>query len=236
MPAVEKKLSKEALITIFSLLKSFYDDEVFLHFTREYYNSDLDISLTAIESSAVIGNEHAMPHLYKMIEKGQRAQKLAAIKALAVIRAPSSVAALIKFYSVFQEKELRIEILRTLTAIGLDNVKCQELVKSIAADSHSDEELQVAASDGVVALHQIETIKTLIKTAPPKVRKNVIKKSIHLPAEWAAEVFHYSSDMTKNLDFESLGYMLAGCAQCWSTKAISASRCGSSSYSSSSPM
>jgi HEAT repeat protein len=101
MPTAEKKLSKESLITIFTLLKSFYDDEVFLHFTREYYNSDVDISLTAIESSAVIGNEHAVPHLYKIIEKGKTEQKVAAIRALAAIRAPSAVAALVKYFSIF---------------------------------------------------------------------------------------------------------------------------------------
>ena len=215
MPTAEKKLSKESLITIFTLLKSFYDDEVFLHFTREYYNSDVDISLTAIESSAVIGNEHAVPHLYKIIEKGKTEQKIAAIRALAAIRAPSAVAALVKYFSIFPEKEIRVEILRTLTAIGLDNARYQELVKNVVTDPHSDEDLQEAASDGIIALNQLESIKSLIKNAPLKVRKNLIKKSLHLPAEWTGDLFQYSPDMAKTLDSESLGYMLAGYFLCF---------------------
>jgi class 3 adenylate cyclase/HEAT repeat protein len=210
MPAAEKKLGKEPLITIIQLLKSFYDEEVFLHFTKEFYNSDLDVSLTAIESSAVIANEYAVPHLYKMIEKGKPEQKIAGIKALAVIRAPSSIPALIKYFSLFPDKAVRIEIMRTLTAIALDNEKFIELLKNTVTDTHAEEDLRVAASDGLVAARRLDLIKPLVKSGPPKVRKNLIKQCCSLSAEKAGEIFLYAPELAKTLDVESLGYFLAG--------------------------
>jgi class 3 adenylate cyclase/HEAT repeat protein len=210
MPAAEKKLNKESIITIITLLKSFYDEEVFLHFAKEFYSSDLDVSLTAIESSAVIANEHAVPHLYKMIEKGKPEQKIAGIKALAGIRAPSSVPALIKYFSHFPEKNVRVEILRTLNAIALENEKYRELVRNVVTDQHSEEDLRVAASDGILALRDIELIKNLVQSGPSKVRKNLIRQCCSLSADQAGEVYAYAPDLVKSLDLESLGYFLAG--------------------------
>ncbi|MBN2353791.1 MAG: hypothetical protein JXD23_14555 [Spirochaetales bacterium] len=210
MPNTEQKLSKEALITILRLLKSFYDEEVFLHFTKEFYNSDLEVSLTAIESSAALANEYAVPHLYKMIEKGKPEQKIAGVKALSAIRAPSSVPALIKYFSLFPLKEVRTEILRTLTAIGLGNAAFLTLTRNVALDPQEDEDLRVTASDGLVAARQIDLIESLIKNGPPKVRKNLIIKACTLSAADAAEIFEYKPEFAKTLDVESLGHFMAG--------------------------
>ncbi len=210
MPNTEQKLGKEALVTILRLLKSFYDEEVFLHFTKEFYNSDLDVSLTAIESSAALANEYAVPHLYKMIEKGKPEQKIAGIKALAAIRAPSSVPALIKYFSLFPQKELRIEILRTLTAIGLGNEAFRTLVRNVAADPQEDEDLRVVASDGLIAARQIDLVESLIISGPPKVRKNLIIKACTLSAADAVGIFEFKPDFLKTLDPESLGHFLSG--------------------------
>ena len=55
------------------------------------YNSNLEVSLAAINASASIGNEAAIPRLFDIIEKGKPAQKKAAINTLTKIKAPSSI-------------------------------------------------------------------------------------------------------------------------------------------------
>ena len=72
-------LNKETKITILSLLQFFYDEEVFTQLIREFYNSDLEISLAAIKASASLGNEIAIPHLYKILDKGKIEQKIEVI-------------------------------------------------------------------------------------------------------------------------------------------------------------
>src|SRR5512136_1045740 len=105
VPSAVKKpgatLPKEARITALTLLKNFYDEQIFELLSKEFYSSDLDVSLAAINASASLGNELAVPRLYEMVEKGQPQQKLAAIQALAAINAPSSIDRLAKYFTLF---------------------------------------------------------------------------------------------------------------------------------------
>ncbi len=85
-----RTLGKQGKITALRLLKSFYDEEVFRVLVKHFYDSDTDVSQTAILSSGSLGNEIAIPHLYQIIERGVKSQRIAAIQTLAAIRAPSS--------------------------------------------------------------------------------------------------------------------------------------------------
>ena len=65
-------LSREGKITALTLLKSFYDEDVFNLLVKEFYNSDIEVSEAAIIASGSLGNEIAIPHLYQIIERGAR--------------------------------------------------------------------------------------------------------------------------------------------------------------------
>ncbi|HUJ75299.1 MAG TPA: hypothetical protein VL359_10590, partial [bacterium] len=86
-PAVSNKESK---ITALSILKGYYDEEVFTLLVKDIYNADLDISVAAIRASGSLGNEVAVPHLNKIVERGRIEQKIAAVQSLMAIRAPSA--------------------------------------------------------------------------------------------------------------------------------------------------
>jgi hypothetical protein len=78
-PHTPATLSKEAKITALSLLKNYYDEEIFTLLVKEIYNADLGISEAAIRASGSLGNEIAIPHLYQMVERGKQLQRLAEI-------------------------------------------------------------------------------------------------------------------------------------------------------------
>ncbi|MBN1525390.1 MAG: adenylate/guanylate cyclase domain-containing protein [Spirochaetales bacterium] len=203
-------LNKEAKITVLSLLKFFYDEEVFTQLIREFYNSDLDISLAAIRSSGSIGNEIAIPHLYKILDKGKIEQKIEVIRTHARIRAPSVVVMLLKYFTLFQEKELRLEILHALTSINPDDIQVKDLCRTIIQDGSNDIELRVAASDAIIETKDIAYIIKSLKTAPEEILKNIFKKAIFFDQEKAAEVFQEFVDVSKSFSPETLGYFLAG--------------------------
>lgn len=72
--------ARERKLTVLTLLKSFYDEEAFGVLINDFYHEDTEISLSAIDSSGVIGNEAAIPHLFRFIETGTSDQKKTAIK------------------------------------------------------------------------------------------------------------------------------------------------------------
>src|SRR5208283_3863321 len=89
-PNAPSTLSKDAKITALTLLKNYYDEETFTLLVKEIYNADLGISEAAIRSSGSLGNEIAIPHLYQIVERGKKSQRVIAIQSLMAIRAPSS--------------------------------------------------------------------------------------------------------------------------------------------------
>jgi len=210
MSTAVEKLPRESAVTVLSLLKSFYDQDVFLQLTKEFYNSDPAVSLTAIRSSAVIGNEFAVPHLYTLIEKGSQEQKVEAIRTLAVIRAPSSVGTLIKYIHLFPDNALKLEIVTALTAIGSHDEKYRELLTGFVNDGAVEETLRVAAARGVSEFASEAQLRELMKTAPLAVKKTLIECALVYPPEQAAGFFQIVPDVAKTLDNEALGRFYAG--------------------------
>ncbi|RPJ07788.1 MAG: hypothetical protein EHM28_06040 [Spirochaetaceae bacterium] len=203
-------LQKESKISVLSLLKFFYDEEVFTSLIREIYNSDPEISLSAIRASAALGNELAIPHLYKILEKGRGEQKTEAIRTLAVIRAPSSITQLLKYYPLFQEKELRAEILTALVSISPEDRKVQELCKTVVQDGSVDKTLRIAASNAVIAARDVTYLTTVMKTVPEDILCNLFHKALMLDPQTSGRVFEEFVSVSKSFSPETLGYFLAG--------------------------
>ena len=108
-------LGREGTITALSLLKNFYDEEIFTRLVKDFYAADIAVSEAAIRASGSLGNEIAVPHLYQIIERGKKSQRIEAVHALTAIRAPSSTGMLIKYFNHFPEDELRAAILGAST-------------------------------------------------------------------------------------------------------------------------
>ena len=171
-------LSREAKITALTLLKHYYDEETFTFLVKEIYNADLGISEAAIRASGSLGNEIAIPHLYQMVERGKQPQRLAAVKALAAIRAPSSTGMLVKYFSHFPEEELRAEILKAINTISPTATQVLELNQAVFADPKQSETVKRIAAEALVEAERYASLKDSLPRALPGVQEAAFTKML----------------------------------------------------------
>ena len=153
------KTDRESTITILTTLKNFYDEEIFGLFIKEFYNVDQEVSLAAIKASASIGNEAAITHLYKIIETGSEVQRIEAVRALAEIKAPSSVERLIKYFNLFEVQALKEELLSALNHIAPFSEAVQELDKAILVSPAATDDLLRHAVLGLLSAKNLTSIR-----------------------------------------------------------------------------
>jgi class 3 adenylate cyclase/HEAT repeat protein len=152
-PAVRTpaSLGREGRVTALTLLKSYYDEEIFNLLVKPIYDADLAVSEAAIRASGSPGNEVAVKHLYQIIERGKKSQRLAAIQSLAEIRAPSSVGMLIRYFNHFSgEDDVRTAILGAMNAIAPSNPQVQELAQAVLVDARQSDEARRIAVETLV--------------------------------------------------------------------------------------
>jgi class 3 adenylate cyclase/HEAT repeat protein len=171
-------LSREGKITALTLLKNFYDEEIFTLLVKEFYNSDIGISEAAIRASGSLGNEIAIPHLYQIIERGRKSQRIAAIQALMAIRAPSSTGMLVKYFNHFPEEELRTEILRALNTISPTAQQVMELNHAVYVDSKQSEAVKRIAVEALVESERYSLLQDSLTKAPPAVQEAAFTKML----------------------------------------------------------
>jgi class 3 adenylate cyclase len=167
---------REGKITRLRLLKNFYDEETFKLLITEFYNEDPDISIAAIESSASIGNEFAIPHLFKIIETGTPNQQLASIATMAAIKAPSSVDQLFQYFSLLSGDEVKKEILVAINQIAPFSEKAQELNRAILLTPNQSLDLAGIAVEGLVEAGRLAEISNYLGQAHSTIQKRVLKK------------------------------------------------------------
>jgi hypothetical protein len=187
--------NQEARITVLGLLKNFYDEQIFTLLIKEIYSSDLQISLAAIRGSASIGNEVAIPHLYRMVEHGKAEQKIEAIRSLAAINAPSSIEKLTKYYNIFSQKEIRLEILAGINRISPMNVKVQQLNRTILMDPDRAPEFCETIMTGLLEAGNLELVKQHLFKAPAEVQRIIFTQLLLTGSEEAsALILSYRED------------------------------------------
>jgi class 3 adenylate cyclase/HEAT repeat protein len=165
-------LGRESRVTAITLLKSYYDEEIFKLLVRPIYDADLEVSEAAIRASGSPGNEVAVKHLYHIIERGKRPQRLAAIEALAAIRAPTSVGMLIKYFNHFSgEDDVRTAILGALNTIAPSHAQVQELDQAVLVDAHQGEEARRIAVEALVEAGKTALIVDALPRTPPAVQE-----------------------------------------------------------------
>ncbi len=183
-----RTLGREARITAITLLKCFYDEDIFARLVKEMYDADPLVSEAAIQASASLGNEVAVPHLYRIIEHGQRSQRLAAVKALAAIHAPSSTGMLVKYFNHFPETDLRTEILAAINLIAPTSQQVTELDRAVLIDPRQSEEAKRVAAEALVEGERDELLKDLLPRASPLVLEAVFAKMLQGAAGEPPEV------------------------------------------------
>ena len=171
-------LGREGKITALTLLKSFYDEEIFNLLVKEFYNSDLGVSEAAIAASGSLGNEVAIPRLYQNIERGKKSQRIAAIRALAGIKAPSSAAQLIKYFNHFPEEEVRSEILQAINTIAPSGQQVLELNQAVFADPKQSEAVKRVAAESLVETERYAALKDALPRASAGVQEAALAKML----------------------------------------------------------
>jgi class 3 adenylate cyclase len=192
-------LSREGKITVLTLLKNFYDEEIFRLLVKEFYNSDIGISETAIRASGSLGNEVAIPHLYQIIERGKKTQRVAAVQALTAIRAPSSTPMLIKYFNHFPEEEVRAEILRAINAISPTAQQVMELNHAVYVDAKQNETVKAIAAEALVEAERYPLLRESLPKAAPAVQEAAFLKMLQTGSQ---EVPDFTGE---NLAPEALG-------------------------------
>jgi class 3 adenylate cyclase/HEAT repeat protein len=174
-------LGREGRVTALTLLKSYYDEEIFNLLVKPIYDADLAVSEAAIRASGSPGNEVAVQHLYKIIELGKKSQRLAAIQSLAAIRAPTSVGMLIKYFNHFSgEDEVRTAILGALNTIAPSQPQVQELDQAVLVDTHQSEEARRIAVEALVEAEKNALLLDTLPRTPPSVQEAAFTRMLRL--------------------------------------------------------
>ncbi|MBN2443513.1 MAG: hypothetical protein JXJ04_19285 [Spirochaetales bacterium] len=207
-------LQQESRITILTLLKNFYDNEVFISLIREIYNANESISLAAIEASASLGNEIVIPHLYKIIEKGSPKQTIACIKALAEIKAPSTIERLLEYYNFFREDSIQLEILKALNTIDTQHNKIIELNKqviqnAIAGEVSIDNDRKIFAAQALVDSEEFRFLQLYLPTLSQKVFEAVFLKVLDSGSEKVPDFLWFFRKEVGRFSPSTLGCYLA---------------------------
>jgi class 3 adenylate cyclase/HEAT repeat protein len=177
-------LGREGRITAITLLKSYYDEEIFNLLVKPIYDADLAVSEAAIRASGSPGNEVAVPHLYQIIERGKKSQRLAAIQALAAIRAPTAVGMLIKYFNHFSgEDDVRTAILGALNTIAPSHSQVQELDQAVLVDPHQSEEARRIAVEALVEAEKNALLLDALPRTPPSVQEAAFTRMLRLGSQ-----------------------------------------------------
>ncbi len=202
-------LHKETKITALTLLRNFYDEQIFNVLIKEFYNPDLDISLAAVRASASLGNEVAIPHLYRIIEQGKPVQKIAAIRSLAQINAPSSIEKLAKYFTIFQDKEVRRELLRAMTSVSPMHPKTRELTRALLIDASAGQDYYEIVLPAVLETGELELVKGHLFKVGPDVQRFVLNKLLETGSPEARSFIDSFQDKIRRFDPHTLGCYLA---------------------------
>jgi class 3 adenylate cyclase len=201
-------LSKETRITVLWALKNFYDEQIFSLLVKDFYNSDLEISLAAIGASASLGNEIAIPHLYRMLEAGKPQQKLAAVQTLAAINAPSSIDQLAKYFTILTAPEIRREILRAINKISAMHPKARELNRAVLVEPTAARDYYETSLGGLLEAGDLDPVRTHLLRAPPEVQRSIFQRLLSGGSEEVGGFLEYFQDKTGQLDPNTLGCYL----------------------------
>jgi len=196
----EADYSKESTITILSALGHFPEKKVFSILCKYFYSSDMDICCAAIRSSASKENIDVVPHLFQLIDRAKDPVKIEAIRALAAINVPLTVEKLIKYFPIFQEIEVKKEILKAVNSIAAAYKKVAELNRGVLIDEGQNESLKEIAVQGLVDTGDFESLLYYIPHAPSSIQKGtfntILKKNSSSASNFLKQLEKYTHAFT----------------------------------------
>ena len=206
--ATSRSPQSKRIVTALSVLGKFYDPETFNLLIRHFYAPDVEVSLAAIRASSSIGNEVAVPHLYRMIEKGSQVQQVEAVAALAQIKAPSSVEQLIKYYGVIESPATRRRIVQAANQISAKHPDVEELNRRLLLAPAADQEPAEVAVAGLVQAGRLGLLRDQAVLASPAVQKAAFEQVLHSDSTEIAGFLDSFRDRLTNMPPDVLGAYL----------------------------
>ena len=132
----------------------------------------MDMSEAAIRASGSLGNEVAIPHLYQIIETGKKSQRIAAVQALAAIRAPSSAGMLIKYFNHFPARtSCARRSCGRINTISPTSPQAQELNQAVYLDPHQSEAVKRIAVEALVEAEKHALLLESLPEGRPRVQE-----------------------------------------------------------------
>ncbi|UCF96407.1 MAG: hypothetical protein JSV89_14650 [Spirochaetaceae bacterium] len=208
MSGNKEKSTHATRITALTVLKNFYDEQIFNVLIKDFYNSDLEVSLAAISASGSLGNEAAIQPLFDIIEKGKPAQQKAAISTLTRINAPSSIDRMAEYFTYFQDNEIRRELLRAITIISPMHPKTSELTHALLQDTAGGQDYYDIILPAVLESGESELVKNNLEKANPDVQRFVFAKLLDSTPESATPFIERFQDKFHQFDPHTLGCYL----------------------------
>jgi len=168
-------LNKQGIITAISIMEHFPSEEISATIAGFIYDEDLDISIEAIQACAAIKESSSVNCLLEIVEKGKKLQKLEALRALSVIKAPNLEKELLKYYSVVTDPDVRGEIIDSLNKLCPGDSEVIELNRSILMDGGIDDKLKCSAVEGLTLGGDFSFLKNLILHTSSEVQSRIFQ-------------------------------------------------------------
>ncbi|MBN1836791.1 MAG: HEAT repeat domain-containing protein, partial [Spirochaetales bacterium] len=211
-PAAGRKdapdLPRAVKVTVLTLLKHFYDEQIFNLLIRYFYDPDPEVSKAAIASSGSIGNDAAIPHLYRLAEQGNTDQKIAAIRTLAAINAPAAIENLYKYFAHFRQTEIRREILKAINRISPLHPKSRELNVAVLMDTGLGKGYDEPILLGLLEAGEFEHVKNNLLGTQPEVQRLIFNKILEMTGEEPGNFVEHFQNKVGQLDPTTLGFFL----------------------------
>ncbi len=199
---------KQNLITILTGLSHCADRRVYSLLNHYFYSPDDDISCAAIRAAASKKNLEVISHLFHLVERAKLPVKIEAIRAISAVNDPIAVEKLLNYFPLFQEIELKREILEAAVSIFAAHSRVAELNRGILIEEKQSTELKEVAAVGLVEIGDFESLSYYITHAPPRIQKKVFLKVLKKDSVPASDFLKQLEGCAHTFESNVLGIFL----------------------------
>jgi class 3 adenylate cyclase len=199
---------KQSLITILTGLSHCADRRVYSLLTHYFYSPDEDISCASVRAAASKKNLEVISHLFHLVERAKLPVKIEAIRAFSVVSDPITVEKLLNYFSLFQETELKREILEAAISIFASHSRVAELNRGILIEENQITELKEVAAEGLVEIGDFESLSYYLTHAPSRIQKKVFLKILKKDIASASDFLKQLEGYAHTFESDVLGIFL----------------------------
>jgi class 3 adenylate cyclase len=207
-PGKKSGYQKQSLITILTGLSCCADRRVYSLLAHYFYSPDEDISCTAVRAAASEKNLEVISHLFHLVERAKLPVKIEAIRAFSIINDPITVDKLLNYFSLFQETELKREILEAVNSIFASHRRVAELNRGILIEENQVTELKEVAVEGLVEIGDFDSLSYYIAHASSRIQKKVFLKILKKDSAPASDFLKQLEKCANTFESDVLGIFL----------------------------